>query len=218
MQAAYEGGMSLWGTIMGGVNLIEHAAGWLEGGLTASFEKLILDAEMLQMMRSFLDSAAGRTRTASRFEAMQRGRPRRAFLRRQHTRWRASSAPSTSRCCRDWRNFENWSEGGAKTGTERANAIWKELLRTYEQPPLDPAIDEELEARGRCPARGTDSRRALRSLSPRRMVVAEVIATAAAGTVMLALARGGGPTSSRNWSAGVERSLDGFEQADRRIR
>ena len=46
----------------------------------------------------------------------------------------------------DWRNFENWSEGGAKTGTERANAIWKELLRTYEHPPLDPAIGEELEA------------------------------------------------------------------------
>ena len=55
VQAAYESGMSLWSTIMGGVNLIEHAAGWLEGGLTASFEKLILDAEMLQMMRSFLD-------------------------------------------------------------------------------------------------------------------------------------------------------------------
>jgi trimethylamine--corrinoid protein Co-methyltransferase len=55
VQAAYEGGMSLWGTIMGGVNLIEHAAGWLEGGLTASFEKLILDAEMLQLMREFLN-------------------------------------------------------------------------------------------------------------------------------------------------------------------
>jgi trimethylamine--corrinoid protein Co-methyltransferase len=47
--------MSLWSTITGGVHLIEHAAGWLEGGLTASFEKLIVDAEMLQMMRSFLD-------------------------------------------------------------------------------------------------------------------------------------------------------------------
>ena len=46
----------------------------------------------------------------------------------------------------DWRNFETWSESGARSGTERANAIWKELLRTYEQPPLDPAIEEELEA------------------------------------------------------------------------
>src|SRR4029077_10255516 len=54
VQAAYESGMSLWGTIMGGANMIEHSAGGLEGGLTASFEKLIVDAEMLQMMREFL--------------------------------------------------------------------------------------------------------------------------------------------------------------------
>jgi trimethylamine--corrinoid protein Co-methyltransferase len=46
----------------------------------------------------------------------------------------------------DWRNFETWREAGALDGTRRANAIWKELLRTYEQPPLDPAIREELEA------------------------------------------------------------------------
>ena len=80
VQAAYESGMSLWGCIMGGVNMVEHAAGWLEGGLTASFEKLIVDAEMLQMMREFLQpldsgqlgEADGRHR---------RSRPRRAFLR-----------------------------------------------------------------------------------------------------------------------------------------
>jgi len=54
IQASYESMMSLWGAVMGGVNLIEHAAGWLEGGLTASFEKLVLDAELLQNMREFL--------------------------------------------------------------------------------------------------------------------------------------------------------------------
>ena len=53
-QAAYESGMSLWGAIMGHANLVYHAAGWLESGLTASFEKLITDAEMLQMMAEFL--------------------------------------------------------------------------------------------------------------------------------------------------------------------
>ena len=49
-QAAYESCMSLWGAITGQANLIKHAAGWMHGGLTASFEKLIIDAEMLQMM------------------------------------------------------------------------------------------------------------------------------------------------------------------------
>ena len=44
----------LWGAILGHGNLIYHAAGWQEGGLTASFEKLILDVEMLQLMIEFL--------------------------------------------------------------------------------------------------------------------------------------------------------------------
>ena len=144
VQAAYEGGMSLWSTIMGGVHLIEHAAGWLEGGLTASFEKLILDAEMLQLMRSFLDPLQIDESTLA-FDAMQEVGPGGHFFGAAHTLARFDRAfyePMLS----DWRNFENWTDAGAKTGTERANGIWKELLRTYEQPPLDPAIDEELEA------------------------------------------------------------------------
>lgn len=144
VQAAYEGGMSLWSTIMGGVHLIEHAAGWLEGGLTASFEKLILDAEMLQLMRSFLDPLQIDESTLA-FDAMQEVGPGGHFFGAAHTLARFDRAfyePMLS----DWRNFENWTDAGAKTGTERANGIWKELLRTYEQPPLDKAIDEELEA------------------------------------------------------------------------
>ena len=46
----------------------------------------------------------------------------------------------------DWRNFETWEEAGALTATQRANGIWKQMLKDYEQPPLDPAIDEELKA------------------------------------------------------------------------
>ncbi|MCH8926325.1 MAG: trimethylamine methyltransferase family protein, partial [Proteobacteria bacterium] len=53
-QAAYESEMSLWGAVMGHANIVLHGAGWLEGGLCASFEKFILDVEMLQMMAEFL--------------------------------------------------------------------------------------------------------------------------------------------------------------------
>jgi trimethylamine--corrinoid protein Co-methyltransferase len=144
VQAAYESGMSLWSTIMGGVHLIEHAAGWLEGGLTASFEKLILDAEMLQLMRSFLDPLKIDEENLA-FSAMEEVGPGGHFFGAQHTLARFDQAfyePMLS----DWRNFETWSESGAKTGTERANAIWKDLLRTYEEPPLDPARLEALEA------------------------------------------------------------------------
>ncbi|MDY0870819.1 trimethylamine methyltransferase family protein [Dongia rigui] len=144
VQAAYESGMSLWSTIMGGVHLIEHAAGWLEGGLTASFEKLILDAEMLQLMRSFLDPLKIDEDNLA-FDAMQEVGPGGHFFGAAHTLARFDQAfyePMLS----DWRNFETWSETGAKTGTERAHLIWKDLLRTYEAPPLDPAKAEALEA------------------------------------------------------------------------
>jgi len=125
------------------VNLLEQGAGWLEGGLTASFEKLILDAEMLQMMAAFVTPMAV-TEESLGLSAIAEVGPGGHFFGAAHTLERFEHAfyePLLS----DWRNFETWREAGALDGTRRANAIWKELLRTYEQPPLDPAIREELE-------------------------------------------------------------------------
>ena len=74
--------MALWGALMGGAHLVEHAAGWMHGGLTASFEKLILDAEMLQMMDAYFEPIAVDRGDAGR-RGDPRGRPGRAFLRRR---------------------------------------------------------------------------------------------------------------------------------------
>ena len=144
VQAAYESGMSLWGTIMGGVNLLAHAAGWLEGGLTASFEKLILDCEMLQLMREMFRPIA--TDPASLgLDAIAEVGPGGHFFGVGHTLERfehAFYAPMLS----DWRNFENWSDGGSLTGTDRALKIWKQLLAEYREPPMDPARKEAMAA------------------------------------------------------------------------
>jgi trimethylamine---corrinoid protein Co-methyltransferase len=143
-QAAYEGAMSLWGSVMGGANLVYHAAGWLEGGLTASFEKLIVDAEMLQMMAEYLkpleidDASIG-------MDAIAEVGPGGHFFGSAHTLQRYETA-FYSPMLSDWRNFETWAEGGSVDAAHRANAIWKQLLGEYEQPPLDAAIAEELEA------------------------------------------------------------------------
>ena len=141
-QAAYESQMSLWGAVMGHANFVHHAAGWLEGGLTVSFEKLIIDAEMLQMMAAFLQPLEV---TADRmaFDAIAEVPPGGHFFGAGHTLERyetAFYAPLVS----DWRNYETWREAGGLSATERAHGIWKELLRQYEPPPLDPAIDEAL--------------------------------------------------------------------------
>ena len=142
IQASYESMMSLWGAIMGGVNLIEHAAGWMEGGLTASFEKLILDAELLQNMREFLKPIAV-DEAEMGVDAINEVGPGGHFFGVGHTLARFSTAfyePMLS----DWRNYQTWENAGAKNGTERANLIWKELLRSYEAPPMDEGRREAL--------------------------------------------------------------------------
>lgn len=141
-QAVYESSMSLWGAVMGGANLVNHAAGWLEGGLTASFEKLVIDAEMLQMIAEYLRPIVIDDDQLA-LEAIAAVGPGGHFFASPHTMERyetAFYAPMVS----DWRNFETWSEAGSVDATVRANKIWKQLVDEYEQPALDAAIDEEL--------------------------------------------------------------------------
>ncbi len=141
-QAAYESDMSINACIQGHINVMMHAGGWLEGGLTCSFEKLVLDAELLQLKVATLepieldDDALG-------LEAIAEVGPGGHFFGAAHTLARYENAfyqPILS----DWRNYETWHEDGAKSATERANAIWKQLLREYRKPPIDPGVEEEL--------------------------------------------------------------------------
>jgi len=143
-QAAYESEMSVWGAVMGGANLLKHGAGWMEGGLVASFEKLIVDAEILQMMAEFLDPLAVNEDTLA-LDAIGGVPPGGHFFGEAHTLARYETAfyqPILS----DWRNFETWREAGALDTAQRANGVWKRLLNEYQAPPLDPAIGESLNA------------------------------------------------------------------------
>lgn len=141
-QAAYESEMSLWGAIMGHANLVNHAAGWLEGGLTASFEKLIIDAEMLQMMAEYLRPFEVNDDELA-VDAIAEVGPGGHHFGTSHTLERYETAfymPILS----NRQNFEAWQESGSLDINVRANAIWKQLLNEYEQPPLDIAVDEAL--------------------------------------------------------------------------
>jgi trimethylamine--corrinoid protein Co-methyltransferase len=143
-QAAYESQMSIWSSIMGGANYLMHGAGWLEGGLLASYEKLVLDAEMLQMIAETLVPVKVDAAELA-LEAIREVAPGGHFFGSPHTMARYERAfyePMVS----DWTNHEAWAEAGATTATERATKIWKRLLADYQAPPLDPAIREELEA------------------------------------------------------------------------
>lgn len=141
-QAAYESMMALWGALTGQAHMVLHAAGWLGGGLTASFEKLILDAELLQMMSAWLEPFEVSEATRA-IEAMREVGPAGHFFGAGHTLQRyetAFYAPLLS----NWDNYDNWVERGRITVPTRARQIWQEMLGQYQQPPLDAAIDEAL--------------------------------------------------------------------------
>jgi len=143
-QGAYETMMALWGAVLGHGNLVYHAAGWQEGGLTASFEKFIIDVEMIQHMMEFLKpievnegelalDALGGVPTGGHFF----GEP--------HTLERYSTAfyqPMLS----NWQNYEAWQEAGGLDATQRATRLWKKALEEYQQPAMDESIREALEA------------------------------------------------------------------------
>jgi trimethylamine--corrinoid protein Co-methyltransferase len=142
-QGAYETQMSLWGAVLGGANLVYHAAGWQEGGLTASYEKFILDIEMLQMMMEFLQPIAV-DEPALGFDALSRVPTGGHFFGDAHTMERYEHAfyqPLVS----NWQNYENWQLAGAQDATQRATVLWQRALEEYQQPPLDPGLREQLD-------------------------------------------------------------------------
>jgi trimethylamine---corrinoid protein Co-methyltransferase len=143
-QAAYESVFSLWGCIQGGANYIKHAAGWLEGGLTCSYEKTILDIDLLQMVAEFL-TPLDLSQEALAVDAIRDVGPGGHFFGTPHTQSRYKTA-FYSPILSDWRNYETWTEHGSPTAIDRANRVWKERLAMYERPAIDPAIEEELNA------------------------------------------------------------------------
>ena len=143
-QAAYESEMSVWGAVMGGVNLLYQGAGWLEGGLTASYEKLILDAEILQMMSEVLQPLIVDEGSLG-LDAIAEVGPGGHFFGTAHTLERYETAFYTP-ILSDWRNFETWQADGARTATERAHGVWTRLLDEALPPALDPAVAEALDA------------------------------------------------------------------------
>ncbi|HSH43824.1 MAG TPA: trimethylamine methyltransferase family protein [Arenicellales bacterium] len=142
-QAVYESQAALWGAVMGHANIIYHAAGWLEGGLVASFEKVVIDVESLQAMARFLRPVEVSENEIG-LDAIAEVGPGGHFFGAAHTMARYRDAfyqPLLS----DWRNHESWEQAGAHDAAERATAIWQKALQEFEPPPLDPARRDALD-------------------------------------------------------------------------
>jgi trimethylamine--corrinoid protein Co-methyltransferase len=132
-QAAHETQFALWSSVLAGSTVCIHTAGWLEGGLSVSYEKLITDLETLQSVAELCAATPDDTDTIG-FDAIAEVQPGGHFFAAAHTMARYRTAfyePLVA----DLSNFGNWTESGGKSATERANTIWKRVLADFQPPP-----------------------------------------------------------------------------------
>jgi trimethylamine--corrinoid protein Co-methyltransferase len=141
-QAAYESALTLNNTFLSGANIIWHCAGWLEGGLTTGYEKLLLDADLCSALETYAAGIDLSTEGQS-MDALREVQPGGHFLGAAHTQrnfetalWRPAIWDTTT--------YEQWTEEGSLDAAHRANKLWKRRLKDYEPPPLDPSVSEAL--------------------------------------------------------------------------
>ena len=143
-QAAYETANTLNAAYMGGVNFMLHSCGWLEGGLVASFEKFVMDADQLGTLHKMGQGVAN-DENAQAMDALREVGPGGHFLGCAHTQANYQDAFWRTNLL-DYKPFETWDEEGARDTQVLAAARVEKLLNDYQAPPLDPAIAEALAA------------------------------------------------------------------------
>lgn len=143
-QSAYESAYTMLPTVQAGTNFILHAAGWLEGGLIAGFEKLILDVETLGMMARYVKGMSLDDEDFA-WDAYEENGPGQHFLGTAHTMRHYETAFYQHRVF-NMDNYEKWELEGSEDSYKKANTLWKKLLSEYQAPKLDEAIKDELTA------------------------------------------------------------------------
>ena len=156
-QSTYETAFSLQAAILSHSHLINHAAGWLEGGLSASLEKIVVDAELLRQWAAIVKPLQFDDDDLA-VDAIKGVGAGGHFFGAAHTLARYETAfyrPLLS----DWSNFENWTDAGARNATQRATDVWKKMLAEYVAPPLDPSVKEAINAYAERRIREIDGKR-----------------------------------------------------------
>ena len=141
-QAAYESANTMAPTLLAGTNFVLHVAGWLEGGLTIGYEKFVMDLDQAGMAHAFL-AGIDLSENGQALDAIREVGPGKHFLGCAHTQANFETAFYRSPLA-DNNSVEQWEAEGSQDMAQRANALWKKMLRDYEPPPIDPAVDEAL--------------------------------------------------------------------------
>ncbi len=141
-QAAYESANTLNSTILAGTNFVLHAAGWLEGGLSSGYDKFMMDIDQLGMQQKFCEGV-DLSENGQAMNAIRQVGPGSHYLGCDHTQANFQTAFYRSSIA-DNNSYEQWLAEGEKTADQRANALARSWLESYEAPFLDPGIDDGL--------------------------------------------------------------------------
>jgi trimethylamine--corrinoid protein Co-methyltransferase len=142
--SGYESANAVFSAVASGCNLLMHAAGWVESGLCTSYEKFVLDCEIVQSITRMLEPVTIDQDSLALDELAAVG-PGGHFFGQPRTIATLETAfyrPLISTT----QNYGAWMEAGGRSAAERAGAIWQEALAAWTEPPLDPVIREELAA------------------------------------------------------------------------
>ena len=142
-QAMQDSASAMWATVLSGAHQVWHAAGWLEGGLTMSYEKFVMDLDHCGMMLRLIEGIETDPESMGR-DAYREAGPGQNFLSTGHTLRHFATANYASELP-EAGPYETWMENGAPTLEQRANGRWKAMLAAYEAPPIDPGVEEALD-------------------------------------------------------------------------
>lgn len=144
-QAMQESSDSMTTALLAGSDIVFHAAGWLEGGLTMGYEKYVMDLDRCGMMCRMTQGLSIDNNQLGR-EAYSQSSPGGNFLSTAHTLSNFETVNYKSTLLSDTQSYEQWTETGSLDASQRATKVWKEMLEQYQPPDLDPAVDEALRA------------------------------------------------------------------------
>jgi trimethylamine---corrinoid protein Co-methyltransferase len=141
-QAMLESAVSMQAAVLCGTNFVLHSAGWLEGGLAMGYEKFVMDADFCGALHTYL---AGIDLDDESFaiDGFHEVGPGKHFFGSQHTLRHYETAFWDSAIANN-DSFEQWRDAGERRVEELAHDRWVTMLRDYEAPPIDSAVDEAL--------------------------------------------------------------------------
>ncbi len=141
-QSTNESVNALNAAILCGAHFVLHAAGWMESALTMSYEKMMIDADYLGALHRFVKGVSVDEDQFATSAFAEIG-PGNHFFGASHTMEHYEDAFYESELFSTL-SYEQWQDEGSQDIAQRANAKWKRMLETYQEPGIDSGIDEAL--------------------------------------------------------------------------